>query len=154
MSDVLNSIETLIYVVKHSYYNSCIIFTPTSYLWNCLSHCSHISSKLNPLRKKLLICISLGVAKSRAWLSDFTFTFHFHALEKEMATHSSILAWRIPGTEEPSGLPSMGLHRIRHDWSNLAAAAAVCRKKIIMIKNCLNPSSKDLVGSGAQPFSI
>ena len=56
-----------------------------------------------------------GVAKSRAQLNDFTFTFHFHALEKEMATHSSILAWRIPGTEEPSGLPSMGSHRVRHD---------------------------------------
>ena len=56
-----------------------------------------------------------GVAKSRARLSDFTFTFHFHALEKEMATHSSILAWRIPGTEEPSGLPSMGSHRVGHD---------------------------------------
>ena len=53
-----------------------------------------------------------------------TFTFHFHALEKEMATHSSVLAWRIPGTGEPGGLPSMGLHRLRHDWSNLAAAAA------------------------------
>ena len=52
---------------------------------------------------------------SGAQLSDFTFTFHFHALEKEMATYSSILAWRIPGTEEPSGLPSMGLHRVRHD---------------------------------------
>ena len=63
-----------------------------------------------------------GVAKSRAQLSDFTFTFHFHALEKEMATHSSILAWRIPGTEEPSGLPSMGSHRVGHDWSDLAAA--------------------------------
>ena len=50
----------------------------------------------------------------QARLSDFTFTFHFHALEKEMATHSSILAWRIPGTEEPSGLPSMGPHRVRH----------------------------------------
>ena len=49
-----------------------------------------------------------GLAKSRTWLSDFTFTFHFYALEKEMATHSSILAWRIPGTEEPGGLPSMG----------------------------------------------
>ena len=49
-----------------------------------------------------------GVAKSRTWLNDFTFTFHFHALEKEMATHSSVLAWRIPGTEEPSGLLSMG----------------------------------------------
>ena len=56
-----------------------------------------------------------GVAKSQTRLSDFTFTFHFHALEKELATHSSILAWRIPGTEEPSGLPSMGLHRAGHD---------------------------------------
>ena len=56
-------------------------------------------------------------------LSDFTFTFHFHALEKEMATHSSVLAWRIPGTEDPSGLPSMGLHRVGHNWSDLAAAA-------------------------------
>ena len=56
-----------------------------------------------------------GVAKSWARLSDFTFTFHFHALEKKMATHSSILAWRIPGTEEPSGLPSMGSHRVGHD---------------------------------------
>ena len=64
-----------------------------------------------------------GVAKSRTWLSDFTFTFHFHALEKEMATHSSVLAWRIPVTGEPSGLPSMGSHRVGHDWSDLAAAA-------------------------------
>ena len=58
---------------------------------------------------------------SRTWLSDFTFTFHFHALEKEMATHSSVLAWRIPGTGEPGGLPSMGSHRVGHDWSDLAA---------------------------------
>ena len=64
-------------------------------------------------------------AKSRIRISDFTFTFHFHALEKEMATHSSVLAWRIPGTGEPGGLPSMGSHRVRHDWSDLAAAAAV-----------------------------
>ena len=56
-----------------------------------------------------------GVAKSRTRLSHFTFTFHFHALEKEMATHSSILAWRIPGTGEPGGLPSMGSHRVGHD---------------------------------------
>ena len=56
-----------------------------------------------------------GVAESRTGLSDFTFTFHFHALEKEMATHSSVLAWRIPGMGEPGGLPSMGLHRVRHD---------------------------------------
>ena len=61
-----------------------------------------------------------GVAKSQTRLSDFTFTFHFHALEKEMATHSSVLAWRIPGTGEPSGLPSMGSHRVRHNWNDLA----------------------------------
>ena len=66
-----------------------------------------------------------GITKSRAQLSDFTFTFHFHALEKEMATHCSILAWRIPGAGEPGGLPSTGLHKVGHDWSNLAAAA-VC----------------------------
>ena len=65
-----------------------------------------------------------GVAKSRTRLSDFTFTFHFHALGKEMATHSSVLAWRIPGTGEPGGLLSMGSHRVGHDWSDLAAAAA------------------------------
>ena len=65
-----------------------------------------------------------GVAEGRTRLSDFTFTFHFHALEKEMATHSSVLAWRIPGTGEPGGLPSMGLHRVGHDRSDLAAAAA------------------------------
>ena len=70
-----------------------------------------------------------GVAKSRTQLSNFTFTFHFHALEKKMATHSSILAWRIPGTEEPGGLLSMGLHRVGHDWSDLAAAAAYKEKK-------------------------
>ena len=61
-----------------------------------------------------------GVAKSRTQLSDFTFTFHFHASEKEMATHSSVLPWRIPGTGEPGGLQSMGSHRVGHDWSNLA----------------------------------
>ena len=55
-------------------------------------------------------------------LSLFTFAFHFHALEKEMAIHSSILAWRIPGTGEPGGLPSMGSHRVGHDWNDLAAA--------------------------------
>ena len=64
-----------------------------------------------------------GVAKSWTRLRDFTFTFHFHALEKEMATHSSVLAWRIPGTMEPGGLLFMGLHRVRHDRIDLAAAA-------------------------------
>ena len=65
-----------------------------------------------------------GVAKSRTRLNKFTFTFHFHALEKEMVTHSSVLAWRIPGTGEPGRLPSMGSHRVGHNWSDLAAAAA------------------------------
>ena len=63
------------------------------------------------------------VAQSQTGLSDFTSTFHFHALEKEMATHSSVLAWRIPGTGEPDGLPSMGSHRVGHDWSAATAAA-------------------------------
>ena len=57
---------------------------------------------------------SMG-SRSRTCLSDFTFTFHFHALEKEMATHCSVLAWRIPGTGEPGGLPSMGSHRVGYD---------------------------------------
>ena len=61
-----------------------------------------------------------GVAKSQARLSDFTFTLHFHALEKEMATHTGSLTWRIPGTEEPGGLPSMGSHRVGQDQSDLA----------------------------------
>ena len=69
-----------------------------------------------------------GVAKSRTRLSDFTFTFHFHALEKEMATHCSVLAWTIPGTGKPGRLPSLGSHRVRHDWSDLAAAAAAQMK--------------------------
>ena len=63
-----------------------------------------------------------GVDEGRTRLSDFTFTFHFHALEKEMATHSSVLAWRIPGTGEPGGLPSLGSHRVGHDGSDSAAA--------------------------------
>ena len=65
-------------------------------------------------RRSLVGCSPWGCS-SQTRLRDFTFTFHFHALEKEMATHSSILAWRIPGTEDPSGLPSMGSHRVRHD---------------------------------------
>ena len=66
-------------------------------------------------RKTLWWAAVHGVAKSLTRLSDFSFTFHFHALEKEMATHSSALAWRIPGMGEPGGLPSMGSHRVGHD---------------------------------------
>ena len=65
-------------------------------------------------RRSLVGCSPWG-PKSQARLSNFTFTFHFHALEKEMATHSSVLAWRIPWTAGPGGLPSMGSHRVGHD---------------------------------------
>ena len=71
------------------------------------------------------------VTRSRTQLSNFTLFFHFHALEKEMATHSSVLAWRIPGMGEPGGLPSVGLHRVRNDWSDLAVAAAKGRFRAI-----------------------
>ena len=81
---------------------------------------------INKLKKKITIILINaekhliksavhGVAKSQTRLSDFPFTFHFHALEKEMATHSGVLAWRIPGMGEPGGLPSMGSHKVRHD---------------------------------------
>ena len=76
----------------------------------------------NPMDRGALWAAVHGVAKSRTRLSNFSSTFHFYALEKEMATHSSVLAWRIPGTGEPGRLPSMGLHRVGHDWSDLAAA--------------------------------
>ena len=83
----------------------------TSLQYSCLE---------NPLDRGAWWAAVHGVAKGWTWLSDFTFTFHFHALEKEMATHSSVLTWRIPGTGEPGGLPSMGSHRVGHDWSDLA----------------------------------
>ena len=71
-----------------------------------------------------------GVAKSRTRLSNFTFICHSHALKKEMATHSSVLALRIPGTWEPGGLPSIGSHRVGHEWSNLAAVTAAKRTRV------------------------
>ena len=76
----------------------------------------------NPMDRGAWWAAVHGVAKSRTWLSNFTFTFYFHALEKEMPTHSSVLAWRIPGMGEPGGLPSIGSHRVGHDWSDLAVA--------------------------------
>ena len=84
--------------------------------------------------QRSLVGCSYGVATSRTWLSDFTLTFHFHTLEKEMATHSSVLAWRIPGMEEPGGLPSMGSHRAGNDWGDLAAAAAAATQ---LLPGCL-----------------
>ena len=76
----------------------------------------------NPMDRGAWWATVHGVAKSRTGLRDFTFTFHFHALEKEMAIHSSVLAWRIPGTVEPDGLPSMGFSRQEH-WSGLPFAS-------------------------------
>ena len=117
-------------------YRPLVIFTDFRLhcIWFCVSIIKEIRRRqwhptpaLLPGRShgwRSLVAAVHGVAKSRTRLSNFTFTFYFHALEKEMATHSSVLAWRIPGTGEPGGLPSMGLHRVGHDWSNLAAAAA------------------------------
>ena len=82
-------------------------------------------------RRSLDGCSPQGHEESDTTERVFTFTFHFHALEKEMATHSSVLAWRIPGTGEPGGLTSMGSHRVGHDWSDLAAAAAGIKGKVI-----------------------
>ena len=77
----------------------------------------------NPMDRGAWWAAVHGVATSGTRLINFTFTFHFHALEEEMATHSSVLAWRIPGMGEPGGPPSMGSHRVGHDWSELAVAA-------------------------------
>ena len=88
-----------------------------------------------------------GVAKSQRWLSDFTFTFHSHALEKAMATHSSVLAWRIPGMGEPGGLPSMGSHRVGPDWSDLAAVAVKALIPLIRVP----PSRPSYIPKAALP---
>ena len=92
-----------------------------------------------------------GVAEGRTRLSEFTFTFHFHALEKEMATHSSVLAWRIAGTGDPGGLPSVVSHRVGHDRSDLAAAAAALI--LISLKHTSLSSYFPLLCSSSQQYS-
>ena len=93
---------------------------------------------------------SMGSLKSRTRLSNFTFTFPFHALEKETETHSSIFAWRIPGTGQPGGLPSMGSHRVGHDGSDLAAAAAAAMYQVMsMYCSCLFVKSCPTLLTGA-----
>ena len=88
-----------------------VLRAPSEPSWHPLQH----SCLENPMDRGACWAAVHGVAQSRTRLSDFTFTFHFHTLEEEMATHSSVLAWRIPGTGEPGGLPSMGSHRVGHD---------------------------------------
>ena len=86
----------------------------------------------NPMGRGVWWAAVHGVIKSQIRLTNFTFTFHFHALKKEMATHSSVLAWRIPGMAELDGLPSVELHRVGHDWHDLAAAAAAHASKVML----------------------
>ena len=94
----------------------------------------------NPIDREAWWVTVHGITRSRTWLKDFTFSFHFHVLEKGMSTHSSILVWRIPGMEEPGGQPSMGLHRVRHCWCDLAAAAAAaaCMYVCMFVHTYLN----------------
>ena len=101
-------------IADRKYGSSVLVFgegngTPLQY--SCLE---------NPMDGRIWRAAVHGVMKSRTQLSDFTFTFHFHALEKEMATHSGVLAWRVPGMGEPGGLLSLGSHRVGHDLSDLA----------------------------------
>ena len=105
----------------------------------------------NPMDGEAWWAAVRGVAKSREWLSDFTFNFHFHALEKEMATHSSVLAWRIPGIGETGGLPSMGSRRVGHDWSDLAVAADnILKSRGITLPTKVRPSSQSYGFSSSQ----
>ena len=86
-------------------------------------------------QKQIIVRVSYKIyAKSRTRLSDFTFTFHFHALEKEMAPHSSVLVWRIPGTGDPGGLPSMGSHRVGHDWKRLSNSSSISPLLLYLLK--------------------
>ena len=95
-----------------------------------------------------------GVAKSRTRLSDFTFTFHFHALEKEMAAHSSVLAWRIPGTGEPRGLPSLGSHRVsRTRLKQLSSSSSSVYLSILLLQR-VPPSPSSAVSTSLFSMSI
>ena len=136
----------------YTYIQKC--YRPANKGWNVYSHVVsngkgngtplQYSCLENPMDRGAWKAAVHGVAESRTRLSDFTLTFHFHALEKEMTTHSSVLAWRIPGMLEPCRLPSMGSHRVGHDWSDLATAAAVSKNiNLIMEYNILKLKIKN-----------
>ena len=95
-----------------------------------------------------------GVAEGRTQLSDFTLTFHFHTLEREMATHSSVFAWRIPGMGEPGGLPSMGSHRVGHDWSDLAASLYFIFRKGMSNIHQVQPMSTNYLSCWVSKYGI
>ena len=107
--------------MTNTYYGShkCCLATPCECIGEGNGTPLRYSCLENPMDGGAWWAAVHGVAKSRTRLNDFPFTFHFHLLEKAMATHSSVLAWRIPGTGEPGGLPSMGSHRVGHDCSTL-----------------------------------
>ena len=108
------SFKQLWHSIKASFSDHVLLWTIVG-TWRRQWHPSPVLLPGKSHGRRSLVGCSPWVAKSQTRLSDFTFTFHFHALEKEMATHSSVLAWRIPGTGETGGLPSMGSHRVRHD---------------------------------------
>ena len=117
------------YLHLHAHCSAIHIYTHTMEYYSAIAMVPHFSTLAwqipwteEPGRLQSMGSLRVG----HDWATSLSlFTFHFHALEKEMATHSSVLAWRIPGMVEPGGLPSVGSHRVGHDWSNLAAAACI-----------------------------
>ena len=123
-----------------------LILTTTLWIRYYYPHCGtplQYSCLENPMDGGAWWAAVHGVTKSWAGLNDFTFTFHFPALEKAMATHSSVLAWRILGMGELRGVPSMGSHRVGHDWSDLAAAVSPLQVKKLKARKQLAWSHSD-----------
>ena len=107
----------------------------------------------NPMDRGAWWAAVHGVTRSRTRLSDFTFSCHFHPLEKEMATHSSVLAWIIPWTGEPGGLPSLGSYRVGHNWSDLAAAAAAISLNTFYMQSSISGNVDDTRQIGQEIFA-